>query len=249
VSETPYADAFLNLDRFIAFYPQLTEHLGSTTANVMLCSFRHWSKLKGGGEFWKTAEQIEEETGLTYREQASARKVLVDKGLLEERHARLEHRMYFRLNPLAINDLLRIALSAVREKHIPQFGDDAFRSSGTADPAVRYTEETPVETPEETPERAQAPRPAKEYEFEGQVVRLTKRDFDAWQKAFSYLELRAELISRDNWLGEQPANVRKTWFQSTSTYLRNRNAEAKANKESPNLFRRMAGGRGGDMAI
>lgn len=45
-------------------------------------------------------QSIENEGGLTYKEQVTARRPLRERGLIRERAARLEHRIYFKLNIL-----------------------------------------------------------------------------------------------------------------------------------------------------
>ena len=65
------------------------------------------------------------------------------------------------------------------------------------------------------------------YAWEGDVIRLNQRDFDDWVRAFSHLDLPAELIARDAYLSERDAEERKKWFQSTAAYFANRNAKAK----------------------
>ena len=69
------------------------------------------------------------------------------------------------------------------------------------------------------------------YAFAGKIVRLSKRDFEAWEKAYSYLDLVAELQSRDDWLSGQPPDIQKGWFVTTSNYLRNRNDKARKEVE------------------
>jgi hypothetical protein len=68
-----------------------------------------------------------------------------------------------------------------------------------------------------------------EFGFLGAVVRLKVKDFAQWQSAYSNLDLKAELVARDAWLaGEATEEDRRKWFITTSKYLANRNAEAKA---------------------
>lgn len=88
-----------------------------------------------------------------------------------------------------------------------------------------------VETEAEV--RADA-RDADGYAFAGSVVRLKRKDFENWERAYSHLDLRAELTARDVWLASDQATAedRKKWFISTSKYLANRNAEAKAKQKS-----------------
>lgn len=81
---------------------------------------------------------------------------------------------------------------------------------------------------EEEPKRAKAR--GGPYEFDGGIIRLTRKHFDDWSKAFGNLDLRAELTARDAWLGSPRATDkdRGDWFISTSKYLANRNAEVRA---------------------
>lgn len=84
----------------MAYYPKLRKVTGSTTATIMLCNLIYWRGKESGPDGWlyKTAEEIEDETGLSYREQQSARKQLVKQELVEERYQRLDHKMYFRVS-------------------------------------------------------------------------------------------------------------------------------------------------------
>lgn len=68
-----------------------------------------------------------------------------------------------------------------------------------------------------------APSPGK-YAFEHGLIRLTAKDFSKWEKAFSYLDLRAELIALTQWAAEQgPDN----WFFAVSGALAKRNRDQK----------------------
>lgn len=92
------------IGRAIAYYPKMAKFLGSVNASVMFSQLFYWQDRTDNelGVF-KTAEEWEEETGLTYREQATARKALRERGFLHETHQRLQHRMFFRLDIDAIN--------------------------------------------------------------------------------------------------------------------------------------------------
>jgi uncharacterized protein YdaU (DUF1376 family) len=80
---------------------------------------------------------------------------------------------------------------------------------------------------------ASPPAARKEYSYDGEVVRLNHKDHARWKASFSSLDLDAELIARDVWLSEQPPDIRRRWFASTSKYLANRNMEAKAKAQGP----------------
>jgi hypothetical protein len=57
------------------------------------------------------------------------------------------------------------------------------------------------------------------YAFCGRVIKLNQADFDRWQKAYSRIDLMAQLQARDDWLWLQDANAKKNWFKSTSNWL------------------------------
>ena len=74
---------------------------------------------------------------------------------------------------------------------------------------------------------------SKEYAFEGKVIRLTKKDYDSWQKTFKNIpNLDAVLMSRDVWLSQEADDkARSRWFMSTVNYLVSVDAKfAKDNK-------------------
>lgn len=73
---------------------------------------------------------------------------------------------------------------------------------------------------------ADAGQSPKEYEFEYGVVRLTKKHFSAWEKAYSYLDLRAELVSLEPWAREQ-----SNWFCALPGALARRNRDQKFRTE------------------
>jgi hypothetical protein len=47
---------------------------------------------------YKTAEEIEEETGLTYKEQRYVRKLLTRLGFISETYKRTSHKLFFKFN-------------------------------------------------------------------------------------------------------------------------------------------------------
>lgn len=101
------SDFLFNIGRPVAFYPGLVKALGSMKQAVFICQMAYW-KDKGGdpdGWIYKTAEEIEAETSLTYKEQTTVRAALVEKGALQERYARTEHQMYFRVDWDVVNAL------------------------------------------------------------------------------------------------------------------------------------------------
>jgi hypothetical protein len=93
----------IDLGRVVAYYPNLKKVTESTTSSILLCQLLYWSNKTKDGWIWKNSEEIEEETGLTYNEQKTARRTLVDLGLLEEENKRLSHSIRFRINQDALN--------------------------------------------------------------------------------------------------------------------------------------------------
>jgi hypothetical protein len=122
--------------RPVAYYPGLRKITGSTTATILLCQLLYWTGKEKAGDGWifKRAEgddeqSIEGETGLSYKEQRAARRVLKVRGLLEERYARLEHVVYFRVNMERLDELWEQAAEHKSAKPHAQ-GAPAQRSVG-----------------------------------------------------------------------------------------------------------------------
>lgn len=86
--------------------------------------------------------------------------------------------------------------------------------------------ETPPDTEQITEQNRDTPSgvsPPKSYAFEDGVIRLNQRDFDAWTKAFSHIELSAELLSLSQWATTQGDK----WFHAVKGALAKRNREVK----------------------
>lgn len=65
------------------------------------------------------------------------------------------------------------------------------------------------------------------YAFEDGIIRLNERDFEAWRKGFSNLDLAAELLSLSKWAESEGKN----WFHAVKGALAKRNREVKAARE------------------
>jgi len=94
------SDALLDFGNPVAYYPGLVKYLGSVNAVLFFCQILHH---KGKELFpdlgvYKTAQEIEDETGLSSDEQRTARRKLRDLGVLIETERRIEHRIYYRLD-------------------------------------------------------------------------------------------------------------------------------------------------------
>ena len=117
-----------SIGRPIAFHPGLVPILGSVNAVLFFGQIFYWQD-KAASDFgvYKTAEEIQQETGLTYREQANAREKLRACGVLIETEKRLEHRIYFRIDFDVLDELL-----ANCEKRNPRNDKSAFRETTKA---------------------------------------------------------------------------------------------------------------------
>jgi hypothetical protein len=128
------------LDTPIAFHRVFVKIGGGATAGLLLSQAFYWSKNRAArardGWFYKSAAEWEEETGLTRREQETARRHLRERGLLEEQIGVLKDEgrvLWFRVNI----DALCAALE-----------------SGSAEPAPEKVSRSSQYTPEGSHESA-----------------------------------------------------------------------------------------------
>lgn len=133
------SDFLLGAGRPVAYYPKLRRITGSTNATIFLCQFVYWIGKEASGDGWiyKTSEEIEVETGLSYDEQKTARERLVKAGLMAERYARLEHKMYFRVDLDALNSKW-----ATPDDGIPETGVAALAKADSEHSLIGTTEIT-----------------------------------------------------------------------------------------------------------
>lgn len=104
-----------DLGRVIAYYPNLKQVTGSTTASILLCQFLYWTDKTKDGWIYKTHYEIEEETGLSYNEQKTARAKLVELGIMEEEFKRWDRTNRYRIDRDALNDLWELSQGRVVE--------------------------------------------------------------------------------------------------------------------------------------
>ncbi|RLG35981.1 MAG: hypothetical protein DRN91_08895 [Candidatus Alkanophagales archaeon] len=90
-------DLFTQIGRPIGYYPRMAIFLGSVKAAIFLCQLGYWQGKQNDPEGWiyKTQEEIMIETGLSRREQESARRLLKKRGYLSEKFAGLPRKLYF----------------------------------------------------------------------------------------------------------------------------------------------------------
>ena len=68
-----------------------------------------------------------------------------------------------------------------------------------------------------------------DYAFEGEVIKLNKKDYDSWKEKFNLLDFDYELEKRDIWLSAQENT--KSWFISTKQYFLGLQREKEKAKE------------------
>lgn len=113
------SDYLTDLGRPVAYFPQLARALGDIKETIFICQMAYWRGKEQDPDGWiyKSSEEIEKETALSYKEQLHVRAGLRAKNLLEEYYARTEHVMYFRVDWDAINELWEEHLT---KEHMPK---------------------------------------------------------------------------------------------------------------------------------
>lgn len=104
------------LGRVVAFHPGLKKITDSTTASILLSQFLYWSDKMKDGWIWKSSEELEEETGLTKWEQITAKRILVERGLIIKEVKRLDHTTRYKVNRDKIDELWEEASTPKEEE-------------------------------------------------------------------------------------------------------------------------------------
>lgn len=133
-------------DRPIAFQRVFVKLGVGITGALMLSQAVYWSNRTKDpdGWFYKDQAEWEEETGLTRREQETARKKLVDLGVLQERKKGIPCRLFYRVNmrvlSLQVNKIASLAESAILECTKAPYSDGGKRHSITENTTEITTE-------------------------------------------------------------------------------------------------------------
>jgi hypothetical protein len=98
-------DCLIDLGNSVAYYPKLVEVTGGVLPNLFLCQMYYWLGKQKNPEGWiyKTQAEIEKGTGLTRKQQETARKFLKARGLLQEKYTGCPRRLEFWLDKDALN--------------------------------------------------------------------------------------------------------------------------------------------------
>ena len=86
------------LRRVVAYYPGLAQLLGGVKPGILFCQLFFVSQRAGSEWFAKSQQELCNETGMTLEEQRAARKQLAERGVLQSKYSRLEHRLYFKID-------------------------------------------------------------------------------------------------------------------------------------------------------
>ena len=122
----------------IAYYTAFARVLGGVEAGVLTSQFFYWYG-KGydpNGWIYKTQEDIESETGLTRRNQETARKKLRALGVLEEKRMGAPSRLFYRLN---LDNLFEIINTWSATSTSPQNTQPVVFPSSTHDGGIRHS--------------------------------------------------------------------------------------------------------------
>ena len=101
------SDAFSCLGRAVSYHPKLAKPLGGANAVLFFEQIFFWmDKTDNPLGAFKTAAELEEETGLSVQEQRTARAKLRERGILIETEKRIEHKIYYRIDLDKFNELV-----------------------------------------------------------------------------------------------------------------------------------------------
>ena len=142
------------LDKIIAFHACFVKPLGSVNAALMFSQIIYWSNrtTNADGWFYKTAEEFEDETGLTRKEQANARMAILAQGWTEEKLCGIPATVNFRLS----NKFYQFVQSSFTQSGKLDFpkAENLFRLSGETNSestTKTTTDNTPIPPTSATP--------------------------------------------------------------------------------------------------
>jgi hypothetical protein len=136
---------------------------GSTNAALLLSQMLYWQGRRPDGWLWNTREQWTQQTGLSRKEQEVARRILRDKGFIEEKHGwrradgSLKHRIDYKVDAKAVLDAISVLKSRRRSGKTKSAAEEpqTGRSNGSKSDPSNGTEwafsKTSAETSPETP--------------------------------------------------------------------------------------------------
>lgn len=136
------SDLLLDFGHPVAYYPGLVKYMGSPHAVIFFGQIFYWQDKAHAAEgVHKTREEIQHETGLTFEQQAVARKHLVSRGILVETNKRLEHKMFYRIDCERLNEIINEnnQFSRNGENRFRETVKSNFAEEGKPSPRTRET--------------------------------------------------------------------------------------------------------------
>ncbi len=137
------------LQRPIAFHRVFVNLGAGVTGAVMLSQAIYWSRRTGeDGWFYKTQADWEDETGLTRREQETARRKLIAAGVLQEERRGVPAKLFFRVDRDALSAALGVQTSMAESANLGSTKEP--RQYGGKRQSIDSTETTAETTAETT---------------------------------------------------------------------------------------------------
>lgn len=140
-----------DIGRPVAYFPALAPLLGGAGPTLFFSQLFYWNGKEGDARgLHKTQREITAETGLTEGEQNTAREKLRTLGILREHYARLDHKMFYKLDLDRFDELLQAGFPK-RETPLRQAGNPTSAGGNPDFVPSETTAETTTETLVATP--------------------------------------------------------------------------------------------------
>lgn len=93
--------------RPISYYPAVAKACGGPNATILLCQLVYWTGKQSDPNGWiyKTRDELADELGLSLQELRTARRKLIERGLILQRPDPLNHRVLFKIDSRRIAQL------------------------------------------------------------------------------------------------------------------------------------------------
>jgi len=158
-------------DRPVAYHPILAKVLGGVKPALFISQLMYWTPRARDKNGWifKSANEFEEELGMTRREQETARKILVAKGVLRHKVKGVPPVSHYQIDFARLEELLPDGTVQFRQKRQIDFDESAKSISTKAPNPNRNTETTAEITAETTNIGADKPRRVRDALFDAIV--------------------------------------------------------------------------------
>ncbi|MEZ0536019.1 hypothetical protein ACAG39_02080 [Caldicellulosiruptoraceae bacterium PP1] len=136
MNQQKFKDFEKSLETPYYYYPSFQHICKGVSSILFLSNLLRWNGKQKDPEGWiyKTQKEIEKETGLTRREQETARKNLKKLGFIEEKYKGLPRKLYFKINIEAINEAMEKYIRSQKENNADnktKFSNDKETSNYT----------------------------------------------------------------------------------------------------------------------